>query len=58
MLFNFKFYRWLTAVRSYSHETGIEQAACDTRDNETMVEQQEANGKSQLQQIMKHNFTE
>jgi len=36
-------------VRNCSHDIGIEQAACDTINNETMVEQQEGNGKSQLQ---------
>jgi len=36
-------------VRNCSYEIGIEQAACDTINNETMVEQQEGNGKSQLQ---------
>jgi len=44
----FKIYKWFKAERSYSHEIGIEQAACDTINNETIEEQQEGNGKSQL----------
>jgi len=44
--FLLQFYMWLIAVRSCSHETETEQAACDTINNETIVKQQEGNGKS------------
>ena len=27
----FKIYKWLTTVRSYGHEIGIELASCDTK---------------------------
>jgi len=45
----FKIHKWLKTVRSCSHEIEIDQAANDTINNETMVEQQEGNGKSQVQ---------